>query len=80
MDIENIVLATLLVSSNIYWAYVCHKLINKLMSKNYYEYAQGDSLKKDGGEKSAIDELQLNLMDDDGVRKAMEMNRLMGIA
>lgn len=31
-------LASLLVMSNIYWALVTHKLVNKLMSRNYSDY------------------------------------------
>lgn len=33
-----LILAGLLVFSNSFWAYVCHRLVNKLMSRSFYEY------------------------------------------
>ena len=40
MSTESIpaVLTLLLLATNIYWGYVNHKLIDKLMSRNYHEY------------------------------------------
>lgn len=35
-----IALSILLVTSNVFWAWHAHKLINKLMSRNYFEYHQ----------------------------------------
>ena len=31
-------LGGLLIVTNGYWAFVCHKLVNKLMSRNYSDY------------------------------------------
>jgi hypothetical protein len=39
--IETIItLALLLLLTNAFWAYQCHRLVNKLMSRNYAEYHQ----------------------------------------
>lgn len=32
------VLAALLIVTNAYWAYVCFRLVNRLMSRNFYEF------------------------------------------
>lgn len=37
MDAVSVLLG-LLIASNAYWAWNCHKLINKLMSRNYFEF------------------------------------------
>lgn len=44
MDYYFITLAVLFLVMNIFWAIVCHKLINKLMSKNYYEYKVSETI------------------------------------
>ena len=36
----------LLVFTNIFWGYICLVLVNRLMSRNYQEYVQGERLKK----------------------------------
>lgn len=41
MDASEI-LAILLIVSNAFWAWNCNKLINKLMSRNYFEFKQAD--------------------------------------
>jgi hypothetical protein len=38
--IELIILVALLIASNAYWAFVCLKLTNRVMSKNYGELIQ----------------------------------------
>ena len=35
-------LVALLIASNVYWALVCLKLTNRLMSKNYGEFIQAE--------------------------------------
>lgn len=35
-----IILALLLLLTNTFWALQCHRLVNKLMSRNYAEYHQ----------------------------------------
>ena len=32
----------LLVFSNLFWALVCHRLINKLMSRSFFEYKEAE--------------------------------------
>jgi len=44
---EIIVLAVLLVGSNIYWMINTQRLINKLMSTNYRDYTLGTKLGKE---------------------------------
>ena len=38
MDLLTIILIALLVTSNVFWAFSTHKLVNKLMSKDFSEY------------------------------------------
>lgn len=35
-----ITLGVLLIASNVYWAWSTHALINKLMSRNFFEYQE----------------------------------------
>lgn len=35
-----LILCALLVITNLFWAYQCHRLVNKVMSRNYAEYQQ----------------------------------------
>lgn len=39
-DLALITLSLLLITSNAYWAWQTHVLINKLMSRNYYEFKE----------------------------------------
>lgn len=36
------VLTALLIISNVYWAFIVNKLVNKLMSRNYFEFKQAE--------------------------------------
>lgn len=36
----------LLVGSNVFWAVIAHKLINKILSRSYYEYKQAENVGK----------------------------------
>lgn len=47
MDFYFITLAVLLFVSNIFWAIVCHKLIDKLMSRTYFDYKVADTVKSE---------------------------------
>ena len=51
-------LGGLLLISNIYWAFVNHKLVNKLMSRNYADYQVANTItdKKDVKVKEPIDD------------------------
>ena len=42
----DVCLSILLILTNIYWAVVCNRLTNKLMSRNYAEFVQIERLKK----------------------------------
>ena len=39
-------LVILLLGSNIFWAYLTHKLLNKLMSRTFWEYQQAKVIPK----------------------------------
>jgi hypothetical protein len=42
MNETEIVLASVFLLSNVFWAYQCQSLINKLMSRNYHEFKVAD--------------------------------------
>lgn len=44
MDFYFLVLSVLFLSSNIFWAIVVNKLINKLMSRDYFNYKVSESV------------------------------------
>jgi len=44
MDFYFITLAILFTLSNVFWAIVAFKLINRLMSRNFYEYKVAESV------------------------------------
>jgi len=46
MDIHFLVLALLFTLSNVFWAVVVFKLMNRLMSRNYYEFKVAETLEK----------------------------------
>lgn len=73
-----ITLVVLLVSSNLFWAIVCHRLINKLMCNNFGEYIQSKSLlKKEAKIKDPVPEDPVLIKQEE--RRAEELNTLMGI-
>lgn len=41
-----VTLALLLLATNVYWSLVVYKLNDRLMSRNYLEFVQGERLKK----------------------------------
>ncbi len=47
MDFYFITLAILFTLSNVFWAVVSFKLINRLMSRNFYEYKVADGVGAD---------------------------------
>ena len=69
---ESIVLTVALLGSNIYWAWVCLKLTNRLMSRNYGELVQADNKPK------LIKPLPEDMSDPIAERHAKEMNSMMG--
>lgn len=55
MSLEEFLLvfiSALLLLTNAFWAIVCHRLVNKIMSKNYAEYLQSSNT---GAVKKRID-------------------------
>jgi hypothetical protein len=46
VPLSEVILAVLLVGSNVFWAFCTHRLINKLMSRSYFEFKQAE-LKSD---------------------------------
>ena len=46
MIVSVYVLAALLIITNVFWAYVCHKVVNKLMSRSFYEYKSAELQEK----------------------------------
>lgn len=65
----------LLVASNLFWFYKCDRLLNKLMSRNYAEYAQVQKyLEPD----KPVDGSELNSVDPLDEQKAREINGLFG--
>lgn len=66
-------LVALTLSSNIFWAIVCLKLTNRIMSKNYFDLAQAD--RKPQAPTLVVDDLS----DPVAERHAKELNSIMGI-
>lgn len=83
MEIIIAVLAIAILLSNIFWAYVCHKLINKIMSRDFYGYVQAkqvprsekDELKKALSEIKVAAPRQQNELDslDEMISKVMPL-------
>ena len=67
------VIVALLASSNIFWAVVCLKLTNRLMSRNFGEYVQ--ALNKPKRLKPILEDMS----DPVAERHASEMNSIIGI-
>jgi len=67
------VLVALLIYTNIYWGAVCLKLTNRLMSRNFGEYAQ--ALKKP----TRLKPVPEDMSDPVAERHAKEMNSIVGM-
>ncbi len=72
-----ITLSLLLIATNVFWAFVVVRLTDRLMSRNYVEYAQGKVLGKPQPMSQATTELVEDPIDQ---QQAQEMNSMMGIA
>ncbi len=72
-EISFYVLVALLLSSNSYWAFVCLKLTNRLMSRNYGELLQAEN------KPLRLSPLPEDLSDPVAERHAADMNSLIGI-
>ena len=73
IEVSFITLVAVLISSNIYWALVCLKFTNRLMSRNYAEYAQAVYRPK------PIKLEEPDLSDPIAEQNARDMNAMIGI-
>lgn len=71
---EALVLIALLIGSNIYWASICFKLTNRLMSRNYFEFKQSERKPIKSKPELVIDE-----PDEYAEAQAREINTLMNM-
>ena len=67
--------ATISAVTNAFWLYEYHKLLNKLMSKNYAEYSQVEALKLPLPEREKEDPR----VDAYDKQRVSELNSLMGM-
>jgi len=71
-----VILSILLLASNGLWAFLCVRLMDRLMSRNYVEFKQGDQIGKKQKEIQKPEALVIDPIDE---MQAQEMNSLMGI-
>ncbi len=71
-----VILGVLLLASNGLWAFLCIRLMDRLMSRNFAEYAQVKQSFKKKIEQKGPDELVIDPIDE---MQAQEMNSMMGI-
>lgn len=68
-------LIVLLLGSNLFWAVMCNRLINKLMSRSYAEYEQAQALRTP----RAPEHPSVEPIDHDAERQAQEINSILGV-
>jgi hypothetical protein len=73
IELSFVALVALLIASNAYWALVCLKLTNRLMSRNYAEYAQSAYRPK------PTKPIPQDMSDPVAERNAKDMNAMIGI-
>lgn len=73
MEISFYVLVALFAGSNIFWATVCLKLTNRLMSRNYAELVQVSK------KPTRLKPIPEDMSDPVAERHAKELNSLMGV-
>lgn len=81
MSIEHFalgLLSVLLLGSNVFWAKLVIAMSNRIMSRNYYEFAQSEKLKAQ--KPAAKSEREPEQTDPEDERQARELNAIMGIA
>ncbi len=71
------VVSFFLVASNLFWAMLTLKLVNKLMSRSYYEYVQAQKLKRSGD--VGFRDNTADVIDPVDEKQAQEINSLLGI-
>lgn len=68
-------LIILLLASNLFWAVLVNRLLNKLMSRSYAEYEQAQALRiPKAPEHPSVDDV-----DHDADRQAREINSILGV-
>lgn len=71
------ILSVLLLVSNIFWSFVCFNLVNRLMSRNFFEFKQAKSVgKAKEPDQKPADELVIDPIDE---QQAREMNSIIGV-
>ena len=73
IEISFYVIVALLIGSNAYWALVCLKLTNRLMSRNFAEYTQAVRPVK------ALKPVPEDMSDPVAERNARDMNAMIGV-
>ncbi len=71
-----IILAAMLILTNVLWAFLSVQLMDRLMSRNYLEFKQGKTMGKPELVSKKPDELVIDPIDE---LQAQEMNALVGI-
>lgn len=74
-DVVVVSLLVFMIAQDIFWAIICIRLTNRIMSRNYAEVVQADLLKKPAPVKPSEDALT----DPESERQANELNRLFGV-
>lgn len=71
-------LGILLAGSNFFWIIVVHRLLNKLMSRNYGEYVQAELARRPQKTKKIEPEIdpEIEMIEK---KRVTELNQLMGI-
>lgn len=72
-------LALTIIAQDIFWAFLCKNLIDRLMSRNYLEFAQGRRHEKDKPEPQTQQPFQMDAVDPESERQAQDLNSLFGI-
>lgn len=70
-----VLIIILLLASNLFWALVCNRLVNKLMSRSYFEFEQAKALSKP----SALPPQPTEYVDDEAERQAQDANKFFAI-
>ncbi len=64
----------LVIVQQVYWSRIVNGLVDRLMSKNHFEFAQGQRYLKDKPKTHLV--LQEEVIDPDAERQAQELNSL----
>lgn len=78
MEVALVVLSLVLIGSNVFWGILVHKMINKVMSRDYGQYVVAENSKKPvmDRKKDMEEDALVKMMEQ---QKATELNRIMGM-